>query len=153
MVLKKSELKNDGRQYPDHPIVGVGVVVWRDDKVLLVKRGRAPRKGQWSLPGGVQQLGETILQAGVREVREETGIDIKPLGIITALDGISKDAKGKIEYHYTLIEIVAEAGEGDPHPADDATDVCWAELDKVDKLCEWPEVERVVRLSALQRVL
>lgn len=145
--------EKDERHYPTRPVVGIGVVVWRHDKVLLIKRGNAPRKGEWGLPGGMQQLGETIMQTAVREVREETGLDITPLGIITALDAMTYDIKNKIEYHYTIIEIVADAGEGEPQAQDDASDVRWANLGDVDDLCAWPEVGRVVRLSALQRVL
>jgi ADP-ribose pyrophosphatase YjhB (NUDIX family) len=141
------------RQYPDQPIVGIGVVVWREDKVLLVKRGQAPRKGEWGLPGGAQHVGETIMQAAVREVREETGLDITPLGIITAIDGISRDKKKKVEYHYTIIEVAAESREGKAKAQDDVVDVCWAKIDELAKLCKWPEVARVVRLSLLQRAL
>ena len=143
----------DGRRYPEAPVAGVGVVVWRDDKILLVKRGREPRRGQWSLPGGKQKLGETILETAVREVREETGLDIVPLGIITALDAITRDAKGKIEYHYTIVEVAAESREGVAKARDDADDVRWVDITEVERLCKWPEVARIVRLSMLQRIL
>ena len=105
------------------------------------------------MPGGKQQLGETIMQAAVREVREETGIDIAPLGIITALDAITRDKDKKIEFHYTIVEVVAEWHEGEAKAADDALAVQMGSLDEVEKLCVWPEVARVVRLSMLQRVL
>jgi 8-oxo-dGTP diphosphatase len=144
---------DDIRRYPLHPVVGVGVVIWREDKVLLIKRGNAPFKGQWGLPGGKQNVGETIMQAAAREAREETGLDIAPLGIVTALDAITRDAKGKIEFHYTIIDVVAESREGVAMAHDDAEDVRWATLEEVEKLCAWPEVARVVRLSALQRAL
>jgi ADP-ribose pyrophosphatase YjhB (NUDIX family) len=139
--------------YPDHPFVGIGAVVWREDKVLLVKRKNPPTEGQWGLPGGKQQLGETIFAAAVREVREETGVDIAPLGIVTALDAITRDKAGKIEYHYTLIEIVADWYEGEAKADDDALAVRWATLEEIEDLCAWPEIARVVRLSMLQRVL
>ncbi len=141
------------RRYPDRPFVGVGVVVWRGDKVLLVRRGKPPRQGEWSLPGGAQKLGETILDSARREVREETGLTVTPLSIITALDSMAHDAQGRIEYHYTLVEVAAESTAGEALAADDATHVCWATLDEVDALCAWPEVARVVRLSLVQRVL
>jgi ADP-ribose pyrophosphatase YjhB (NUDIX family) len=152
------KITDDGRHYPARPVVGIGVVVWRGDKVLLVKRGHAPRKNEWGLPGGAQNLGETIMRAASREVREETGLDITPLGIVTALDAVIRDGAGKIEYHYTLIEVAAEAGQDDEgggraRAGSDATGVCWATLEEVAKLCRWPEVERVVRLSLLQRAL
>ncbi|HEU0117244.1 MAG TPA: NUDIX hydrolase [Alphaproteobacteria bacterium] len=143
----------DDRHYPDRPVVGVGVVIWRDDKILLVKRGHEPRKGEWGLPGGVQQLGETIMHAAVREAREETGLDIAPLGVITAIDALTTDKSGKVEYHYTIVEVAAEALEGKAVAQDDADDVKWATLEEVEKLCKWPEVARIARLSLLQRAL
>jgi ADP-ribose pyrophosphatase YjhB (NUDIX family) len=145
--------RKDSRRYPAQPMVGIGVVVWRGDKVLLIKRGNPPRTGEWGLPGGAQKLGETIMQAAVREAREETGLDIMPLGIITALDAITRDKEGKTEFHYTIIDVAAESRDGDPHAQDDALDVRWATLEEVEKLCAWPEVARVVRLSLLQRAL
>ncbi|HUY68693.1 MAG TPA: NUDIX hydrolase [Alphaproteobacteria bacterium] len=146
------------RRYPERPMAGIGVVIWRGDKVLLVKRKNAPRVGEWGLPGGAQKIGETIMEAAVREAREETGLDIAPLGIVTALDAITRDRAGKIEYHYTLIEIAAEAGRDEEggqkaRAGSDVSEVRWARLDEVEKLCAWPEVARVVRLSLLQRAL
>jgi 8-oxo-dGTP diphosphatase len=120
-----SRAKNSGVAHPDYPGIGVGAVVWRDDKVLLVKRKNPPSQGQWALPGGKQQWGETIFQAAVREVREETGVEITPLGIITAIDAITADKAGKVEYHYTLVEVAAEWKEGEAKAADDALAVQW----------------------------
>jgi 8-oxo-dGTP diphosphatase len=148
----KKPVEESGHR-PTRPVVGIGIVIWRDDKVLLIKRGNPPRKGDWGLPGGRQQLGETIMQAAVREAREETGLDVAPFGVVTALDSITRDTKGNVDYHYTIIDVVAESREGVAEAGDDASDVCWATPDEVEKLCGWPEVIRVVRLSALQRVL
>jgi ADP-ribose pyrophosphatase YjhB (NUDIX family) len=141
------------RRYPSRPIAAIGIVIWRDDKVLLIRRGKAPRAGDWGLPGGMQDTGETIIEAAVREAREETGLDVTPLGTITALDSITRDAKGKVEFHYTIIDIAAESREGEAAASDDAHEVRWATLADVERLCGWPEVARVVRLSALQRAL
>ncbi len=154
MPSKKAKpIAKDDRHYPTRPVVGIGVVIWREDKVLLVKRRNPPRQGEWGLPGGMQMLGETIMHAAVREAREETGLDITPLGFVTALDAVVPDTKGGIEYHYTIIEVVAESHEGKAIAQDDAEDVRWVMLNEIDELCEWPEVSRVVRLAALQRVL
>jgi ADP-ribose pyrophosphatase YjhB (NUDIX family) len=139
--------------YPLRPFVGIGVIVWRGDKVLLVKRKNPPAQGKWGLPGGKQEIGETIFAAAVREAREETGLDVTPLGIVTALDGIAKDDAGRVEYHYTLIEVAAEALEGDAVAGDDALEVYWATLAEVENLCVGGEVARVVRLSILERAL
>ena len=87
------------RVYPDRPIVGIGVVVWRDDRVLLIRRGKPPRKGEWSLPGGAQELGETLIEAALREVFEETGLKAQRLSLINALDMIDRDDQGKIRHH------------------------------------------------------
>jgi 8-oxo-dGTP diphosphatase len=79
------------REYPDRPIAGVGVVVLRDDQVLMIRRGREPRMGQWSIPGGKQELGETWQETAVREVREETGVEIDVIGIVDVVDAIIRD--------------------------------------------------------------
>jgi len=84
----------DARKNPDRPIVGVGVVVWRGDEFLLVKRGKEPKKGQWSIPGGAQQLGETVFAAATRDVKEETGLEVEICGLVDVVDGIMRDDKG-----------------------------------------------------------
>ncbi|MER2519899.1 MAG: NUDIX hydrolase [Bdellovibrionales bacterium] len=137
----------------NRPVIGIGLVIWREDKVLLVKRAHEPRAGEWSLPGGKQEWGETIMQAAVREAREETGLDIAPLGIITAIDSLTQARDKTIAYHYTLIEVLAESREGKAAAGDDALDVRWAAPDEVEKLCKWPETARIVRLSSNHREL
>jgi ADP-ribose pyrophosphatase YjhB (NUDIX family) len=145
--------RGDDRRYPSRPYVGVGVIIWRGDRVLLIRRGKPPRKDDWGLPGGMQDIGETIIEAACREAREETGLDIEPLGIVTAIDGISYDKDGRAEFHYTIVEVAAESREGEAEARSDVLGVRWATLDEVERLCGWEEVHRVVRLSALQRAL
>ena len=108
------------RQYPKRPVVGVGVVVCRDDTVLLVRRANAPGKGNWSLPGGAQELGETVFEAARREVLEETSVIVDVLGLVDVVDSIRSDSAGRIEYHYTLVDVVAEWRSGEATPLDDA---------------------------------
>ena len=96
------------REYPERPVVGVGVVVLRGDKVLLIQRGKDPNKGQWSIPGGKQKLGETIVQAVHRELLEETSVKIKKPSLLDVVDVIMPDDKGEIQYHYTLVDYKAE---------------------------------------------
>ena len=113
------------REYPERPVVGVGAVVWRGDRVLLICRGKPPRLGQWSLPGGAQQLGETLEEAIAREVREETGLELAELRFLATVDLIEPDPEGLVRFHYTLIDFVAEAAAGEAVPGDDAAAVAW----------------------------
>ena len=135
------------RDYPTRPIVGVGVVVLRGDRVLLVRRGTPPGLGEWSLPGGAQQLGETVYEAARREVLEETGLEVEVLGMVDVVDSIQRDAAGRAQYHYTLVDIFAESPEGEPEARDDAAEVAWAALDALAPLKLWSETERVIRLA------
>jgi ADP-ribose pyrophosphatase YjhB (NUDIX family) len=135
------------REYPERPVVGVGVVVCRDGRVLLIRRGRPPRLGQWSLPGGGQMLGETVEQAARREVLEETGLGLRRLELLTVVDLIEPDAAGAVRYHYTLVDFVAEAMPGEPRPGDDAAAVAWHEPDGLAALGLWSETLRIVRLA------
>jgi 8-oxo-dGTP diphosphatase len=141
----------DSRQRPDRPLVGVGVVVWRGDKFLLVQRGKAPNKGHWSIPGGAQQLGETVNAAAAREVLEETGLSVEVGALIDVVDGIMNNEQGELEYHYTLVDVVAESPQGEPVAADDAADVAWFTLDDLGVLKLWAETERIIRESVLKR--
>ena len=137
------------RTYPDNPMVGVGVLVWRGDRVLLIRRGRPPGEGEWSLPGGVQELGETLFETAVREVTEETGLTITPVSILTAVDNIVRDPDGRIRYHYTIIDIMAEWVSGEPQPRDDIVAVRWATVDEAIAAVAWPETKRVIRMSGV----
>lgn len=127
------------------PIVGLGVVVRKGDKVLLIKRGKPPRKNQWSIPGGAQELGETVEQGALREVEEETGVEIRLIGLIDVIDGIFSDDSGNINNHYTLVDFVAEWVKGEAVASGDASKVQWATLDEVDELVEWQETKRIIR--------
>ena len=139
------------REYPAHPIVGVGVVVWHDDRVLLVRRGKAPRLGQWSLPGGAQQLGETVAEAARREVKEEVGLDVALGGIVATIDLIERDPQDRIRYHYTLIDFVAEARSAALRPGSDAADARWFSIAEIEALDLWSETVRVIKLARERR--
>ena len=142
---------SDSRSRPDRPIVGVGVVVWREDQFLLVQRGKEPNKGQWSIPGGAQQLGETVFEAAAREVLEETGLTVEIWNLVDVVDGIMTDDEGGVAYHYTLVDVVAESPEGEAVAGDDAADVGWFNLDDLQDLGLWSETERIIRESELKR--
>lgn len=139
------------RRYPNHPIVGVGVVVWKDGKVLLIRRAKPPRKGQWSLPGGRQKLGESVRETAAREVREEAGIEISVGPLLDVVDAPVRDGDGLLEYHYTLIEFEADWRAGEARPGADATAVAWTGPEEIAKYVDWHETVRVVGLSAGRR--
>jgi ADP-ribose pyrophosphatase YjhB (NUDIX family) len=119
------------RRYPDHPIVSVGGVVIDGDRVLLVKRGQEPLKGQWSLPGGVVEAGEELHAAIAREVREETGLDVAVGPVVAVLDRITRDADGRVEYHYVIIDYACRALGGSLTCASDADDARWVDRSDV----------------------
>ena len=135
------------RQYPKRPLIGVGVVVCRGDTVLLVRRAKAPGKGNWSLPGGAQELGETVFEAARREVLEETAVSVDVLGLVDVVDSIHADPAGRIQYHYTLIDVVAEWRSGEARPLDDAAAISWVARDRLGEHDLWSETLRVIHLA------
>lgn len=137
----------DPREYPDRPWVGVGAVVFRGDDVLLVRSAKGSRQGQWSIPGGAQHVGETIFEAAVREVREEAGIEIAPVAIITAVDSIRRDPAGRTRFHYTLVDVLAEWRSGDLVPGDDADRAEWVAAGGFAGLRLWSETIRVIEMA------
>ncbi len=139
------------RAYPERPVVGVGAVVWRGERVLLIRRAKPPRAGEWSLPGGAQELGEGVLEAARREVREETGLELVRIELLTVVDSIARDEQGRVRWHYTLVDVWAEAAEGEARPGGDAAEVGWFTLDELEGLGLWSETLRVVRLAAERR--
>jgi 8-oxo-dGTP diphosphatase len=139
------------REYPEHPLIGVGVVIWRDDRVLLIRRGQPPREREWSLPGGRQELGETVAEAARREAREETGLEIAVRDVVAVVDLIERDAEQRVQFHYTLIDVLAEWQAGDAAAADDAAAIAWATIEELPTYRLWSETERVIRLAAERR--
>lgn len=108
------------REYPDRPLVGVGVVVLRGDRVLLILRGRDPGRGRWALPGGAQRAGETVEEAGRRELREEAGLEVGALAFVGYVDAVQRDADGRVRFHYTILDLAAAWQGGEPVCGDDA---------------------------------
>jgi ADP-ribose pyrophosphatase YjhB (NUDIX family) len=139
------------REYPAHPIIGVGTVVWLGDRVLLVQRNRPPRQGQWSLPGGAQQLGETTADAARREIFEETALTVDLGDVIATVDLFERDPDGRVRYHYTLIDFTAEAHDAELCPGDDAADARWFALDQIEGLGLWSETVRIIGLAREHR--
>ena len=132
------------REYPDAPIAGVGAVIVRDHpasgpQVLLIRRGQEPLKGEWSLPGGAVELGETLEDAICREVLEETGLLVETVDVVQAFDRISRDDEGRVRYHYVLIDFLCRIKAGCPPPdpivcATDALEARWAGPDDLTGL-------------------
>jgi len=135
------------REYPKRPWVGVGVVVWRGDDVLLVKRGKPPRLGSWSLPGGAQHLGETAAEAALREVAEETSLAVDILGLIDVVDSIQRDDSGAIRYHYTLVDFAAQWRAGEPIAGDDAAEALFIPAADLGQMALWSETHRIITAS------
>lgn len=123
------------REYPDHPRVGVGAIVLHEGRVLLVKRGQAPALGLWSVPGGLVDVGETTVDAARREVEEECGLKVRVAGLVGVLDRITRDAAGRVRYHWVLVDYLAFPESNDTITAgSDAAEVRWVTIDEVGRL-------------------
>lgn len=136
------------RLYPDRPIVGVGVVVLRGDDVLLIRRAKPPVSDNWSIPGGAQEIGETVREAARREVAEETGIEIEIAGLIDVVDGITRDDGGRAKFHYTLVDFAALWRSGEARAASDAAAARWAGLHEIAEIPLWDETRRIIARAA-----
>ncbi len=141
----------EDRTYPSRPYVGVGVVVFRGEEVLLCKRGKEPRRDGWSIPGGAQETGETVFEAGRRELAEETGVDAEIFALVDVIDAISRDPDGRVRMHYTLVDVAAEWRAGEAVAADDVADVMWSPIVEIERYVLWSETLRVIRLAAGMR--
>ena len=135
------------REYPPHPLVGLGAIVWKDGRVLMVQRGNPPRAGIWSLPGGAQHLGETVRDGIHREIAEETGVTIELLGLVDVIDSVLRDPEGRVLYHYTIIDFAARWVGGDAVAGDDAADVAWVDPADLHRMDLWDETIRVIEKS------
>ena len=127
------------------PIVGVGAVIVNDTgDVLLIRRGKPPLHHEWSIPGGKVEHGETLQQAVMREVREETGLDIEVAELIDVVDGIIHDVNGEIGHHYVLIDYLARPVGGTLRAGSDAVHAEWVAYERLHEYPMWSETRRVI---------
>lgn len=143
----------DARENPERPVVAVGVVAFRGSEVLLIRRGKPPKEGDWSIPGGRQQLGEGTRMTAAREVQEETGLAVKVGELIDVVDFIEPGEGGKPRFHYTLVDYMAEVSAGEPQAGDDAVEAAFLPLEEAFQRLKWAETRRVIALAARRRGL
>jgi 8-oxo-dGTP diphosphatase len=122
------------REYPERPVVGVGAVVVHEGRVLLVKRGVAPSKGLWAVPGGALELGETLQQGAEREIMEETGVTIRAREPVYAFDFFERDQDRRMRFHFVIVDVAADYIQGDVKGADDAVEARWLSPEELDRL-------------------
>ena len=131
-----------------HPIIAVGAVIENNaGEILLVRRGRPPRKGEWSIPGGKVELGERVQMALKREVTEETGLKIELVGLIDIVDSFISDDEGKMVYHHVLLDYAALAVSACEKPGDDVQELKWISREKLGRLPMWSETRRIIEAS------
>jgi len=136
------------RSYPERPVIGVGAIVLDGDRVLLIKRAHEPLKGQWSLPGGGVEVGETLEQATAREVREETGLDVEVGPIVDVIDRIARDQGGRVEHHFVLVDFVCRRSGGTLCCASDADAAEWVAVDALARYGVAEVTVAVIRKAA-----
>lgn len=135
------------RQYPQHPLVGVGAIIVEKGRVALVKRARAPLLGQWSIPGGMLELGERLRQAAEREAREETGLVVEATELLGVFERVLPDRKERTRYHYVLVDFLCRRISGRLRAAADAADARWFRPQELDKLQLPDDTFQVIRLA------
>ncbi len=140
---------SDSREFPSRPICGVGVVVCKDDAVLLIQRGNPPGRGDWGLPGGAVELGETLRDAARREIREECGIEIALGELLDTFEVLQRDDAGRVQYHYVVIDFAAAYVSGDLRAASDVLDARWVAPRDLDAYV-MPAKTREVIIKALK---
>jgi 8-oxo-dGTP diphosphatase len=132
------------REYPGQPIVGVGGVIIANGRALLIKRGSPPLEGHWSIPGGLLEIGETLLEGVRRELREETAVEVRPLELIEVFERIELDGDGKARYHYVVLDYLCEATGGEPRAGSDVTHVAWARPEELGQYSLSSTATRVI---------
>ncbi len=144
LILFPYENRRMKREYPESPLVGVGAVIVHNRHVLLIRRGQPPLLGEWSLPGGVLECGETLREAVVREAREETGLEVETSEMLGVYERVIRGDEGRVRYHYVLIDFLCRPIGGDLKAASDAADVRWFTREELPALNLAPDTHDVV---------
>ncbi len=132
------------REYPETPLIGVGAIIIENGRVVLVKRGHPPLAGEWSIPGGVLEVGELLKEAAIREANEETGLSVEPGEILGVFDRLIR-AAGRVQYHYVLIDFLCRRVAGELKPGSDAAEVRWFAPDELPSLNLAADTAEVIR--------
>ena len=122
------------REYPEAPVVAVGVIIRQDDQIVLIRRAKEPSAGRWTFPGGAIELGESLQEAARREAWEETGLLVQVGEVATVVDNVVRDAGGRVRYHYVIVDYFAQPVEGSLQPGTDVSDARWVRLTDLDSL-------------------
>lgn len=139
------------REYPERPFVGVGAVIAEGGRVLLVKRGHAPAMGEWSIPGGTMEVGETVRQAVVREVREETGLIVEAKDLLGVFDQVLRDPTDRVQFHYVLIDFLCTPTGGQLKAGGDAAEARWFTSEEVRDLALPLDTAEIIRKGLAER--
>jgi 8-oxo-dGTP diphosphatase len=132
------------REYPEGPIVAVAAVIFLEGSVLLARRNQAPGRGRWSLPGGAVELGESLLEALKRELREEASINVEIEGLIGVFDRIVRDQENQVRYHYVIVDYWGWIASGQPCPGSDISDLRLVPLEEFDEFQISTELKETV---------
>ena len=133
------------REFPEAPLVGIGAIIIEENRVLLVKRAHPPLQAQWSIPGGVLEVGEMVCEAAVREAREETGLIVEPGDLLGVYDRVLRDAEKRVQYHYVLIDFLCRRVGGELRAASDAAEVRWFTREELPALNLAPDTQDVIQ--------
>ncbi len=138
------------RDYPEQPIIGVGAVIVDSGRVLLVRRNSEPLRGEWSVPGGMLELGERLREGVRREALEETGLEVEPGEVLDVFDSIFTDTLGRTQYHYVLIDYLCRRLSGEARAGSDVSDVRWVGVEALAAMELRESIEQVVRKGLLR---
>jgi len=140
---------HERREFPDRPLVGVGGVVISNGRALLIRRGSPPLENQWSIPGGLLEVGESLREGVRRELLEETAIEVRVLELVEVFERIGLDANGKAKHHFVVLDYLCEALRGEASAGSDATEVAWATPEELERY-SLPEATMRVILRAFE---